>query len=399
MEAIKQNKREKYECKESNQPDHNDCQTNRNFSLPENEREQVLPKICENEKSNSLGESEWTNSQNVNNLEVKTILPLILKTKKSDNSRIVPLRNTAFRPASPKTTTSTTITVFTTTTAAVTTTTTITAPATTTTNTTFKSTTYTPTTSTLTTTITSTLPYITPRLDRNKNNNANKTKLSSSSNGSSYSSSNQSTSTAASSQSQLIAGPSLLFGFSGVSDDNNNYNNNNDFDNCNINSTTLTIATPTTATSITASATPTIATPTIAIANPTIATPTTATPATATPTTATPTTAPTIATPTIATPTAPTTTTDAQHSSDPLLEISDDYDYDKVNKDLALVTGYELQDMTLLSKVLLHHFLKKDRKDFEVLEFLGDAILSMLVAQKLFEIFPHQSEGFLSKQR
>jgi ribonuclease-3 len=46
-----------------------------------------------------------------------------------------------------------------------------------------------------------------------------------------------------------------------------------------------------------------------------------------------------------------------------------------------------------------HETLKVDLEDFERLEFFGDAILNFVVSEKLYEVFPAENEGFLSKLR
>ncbi|MFT6791946.1 MAG: ribonuclease-3 [Cellvibrionaceae bacterium] len=59
--------------------------------------------------------------------------------------------------------------------------------------------------------------------------------------------------------------------------------------------------------------------------------------------------------------------------------------------------NYEFQDPSLLEMALTH--CSFSTKNNERLEFLGDALLSATVAQALFEQFPEEKEGVLSRLR
>ena len=60
--------------------------------------------------------------------------------------------------------------------------------------------------------------------------------------------------------------------------------------------------------------------------------------------------------------------------------------------------GYRFRDRALLSSALTHASVAADRLDSnERLEFLGDAILGMVVCQHLFEQYPEGLEGELTK--
>ncbi len=60
--------------------------------------------------------------------------------------------------------------------------------------------------------------------------------------------------------------------------------------------------------------------------------------------------------------------------------------------------GYEFKDLALLEKSLIHASLADNRLDSnERLEFLGDAVLGMLICHELFERFPEYLEGELTK--
>jgi ribonuclease-3 len=64
--------------------------------------------------------------------------------------------------------------------------------------------------------------------------------------------------------------------------------------------------------------------------------------------------------------------------------------------------GYHFRDAQLLIEALTHpshRDASKHRHDFERLEFLGDSVLGMLVAEILFEAFPHEREGDLAKRK
>lgn len=68
------------------------------------------------------------------------------------------------------------------------------------------------------------------------------------------------------------------------------------------------------------------------------------------------------------------------------------------------VTGHPIRDLSLYEKALTHRSLLRSkphsvRKSNERLEFLGDAILGMVVAEYLFQEFPDRAEGFLTRLR
>ena len=72
-------------------------------------------------------------------------------------------------------------------------------------------------------------------------------------------------------------------------------------------------------------------------------------------------------------------------------------------KELEKKIGYFFKDKDLLRTALTHSSCNGDGKPFrknnERLEFLGDAVISLIVAEHLFKIFPHDSEGDLTKVR
>ncbi len=73
-------------------------------------------------------------------------------------------------------------------------------------------------------------------------------------------------------------------------------------------------------------------------------------------------------------------------------------------KDLEKAIGYEFRDIGLLQNALTHSSYANERwhdslKSNERLEFLGDSILGMVVAEHLFRSFPSRPEGELTRMR
>lgn len=61
-------------------------------------------------------------------------------------------------------------------------------------------------------------------------------------------------------------------------------------------------------------------------------------------------------------------------------------------------TGYRFKDEALLTEALTHASCADDRlKSNERMEFLGDAVLGMVVCQYLYETFPDELEGQMTK--
>lgn len=67
------------------------------------------------------------------------------------------------------------------------------------------------------------------------------------------------------------------------------------------------------------------------------------------------------------------------------------------------VLGYEFQDLELLKAAMLHpshvDYNKHNSVTYEKLEFLGDAVLSLVITAMLIVAFPEETEGDLSKRR
>ena len=73
-------------------------------------------------------------------------------------------------------------------------------------------------------------------------------------------------------------------------------------------------------------------------------------------------------------------------------------------KDLEAAIGYRFQNLSLLQNALTHSSYANERwhnslLSNERLEFLGDSVLGMLVADYLFRNFPNRPEGELTRMR
>ena len=73
-------------------------------------------------------------------------------------------------------------------------------------------------------------------------------------------------------------------------------------------------------------------------------------------------------------------------------------------KDLEGAIGYRFQNITLLQNALTHSSYANERwhdslKSNERLEFLGDSVLGMVVAEHLYRNFPDRPEGELTRMR
>ena len=72
-------------------------------------------------------------------------------------------------------------------------------------------------------------------------------------------------------------------------------------------------------------------------------------------------------------------------------------------KNLEARLGYQFKNMALLNRALTHKSFANELKQLtehnEKLEFLGDAVLDLVVGEFLFERFPEDTEGGLSKKR
>ena len=73
-------------------------------------------------------------------------------------------------------------------------------------------------------------------------------------------------------------------------------------------------------------------------------------------------------------------------------------------KDLETAIGYRFRNITLLQNALTHSSYANERwhnslQSNERLEFLGDSILGMVVAEYLYKTFPDRPEGELTRMR
>lgn len=73
-------------------------------------------------------------------------------------------------------------------------------------------------------------------------------------------------------------------------------------------------------------------------------------------------------------------------------------------KDLEVAIGYRFRNITLLQNALTHSSYANERwhdslKSNERLEFLGDSILGMVVAEHLYKHYPDRPEGELTRMR
>lgn len=64
---------------------------------------------------------------------------------------------------------------------------------------------------------------------------------------------------------------------------------------------------------------------------------------------------------------------------------------------LELAIGYAFEDLSLLELALTHRSFAATHN--ERLEYLGDSILGMIIAKKLYDIFPNNPEGDLTRMR
>ncbi len=75
---------------------------------------------------------------------------------------------------------------------------------------------------------------------------------------------------------------------------------------------------------------------------------------------------------------------------------------DKI-KELESRMGYKIRNKILFIQALVHRSYLEESGEFTIsnerLEFLGDAVLSLVVAEYLYSHFPEKDEGFLTKVR
>jgi len=69
-----------------------------------------------------------------------------------------------------------------------------------------------------------------------------------------------------------------------------------------------------------------------------------------------------------------------------------------IAEDLQKSLGYQFKDEKLITEALTHRSYTKDFNN-ERLEYLGDAVLDLIVGEYLYHLFPNAEEGILSKLR
>ena len=69
-------------------------------------------------------------------------------------------------------------------------------------------------------------------------------------------------------------------------------------------------------------------------------------------------------------------------------------------KELRNILGFQPKNLTLYSTALTHRSVREGAdENNERLEYLGDAVLSALIADYLFKRYPYREEGFLTEMR
>lgn len=66
--------------------------------------------------------------------------------------------------------------------------------------------------------------------------------------------------------------------------------------------------------------------------------------------------------------------------------------------DLQQRIGYQFRDASLLERALTHRSLAREFVHNQRLEFLGDAVLGLMIAELLYTLYPDANEGDLSKR-
>ena len=73
--------------------------------------------------------------------------------------------------------------------------------------------------------------------------------------------------------------------------------------------------------------------------------------------------------------------------------------YKKLKKAIYAITTIEPKNLSLYKLAFQHSSIKNESPSNERLEFLGDAVLSLIIAGYLFKKYPLQKEGFLTEVR
>ena len=76
------------------------------------------------------------------------------------------------------------------------------------------------------------------------------------------------------------------------------------------------------------------------------------------------------------------------------------HDNSSLKKELKNILGFKPADLSLYKTALTHRSVKEGAdENNERLEYLGDAVLSALIADYLFKRYPYKEEGFLTEMR
>lgn len=62
------------------------------------------------------------------------------------------------------------------------------------------------------------------------------------------------------------------------------------------------------------------------------------------------------------------------------------------------ILGYDFKNKDLLAQALTHASKSANKSSYERMEFLGDRILSFVIAEMLFDAYPQDNEGALAKR-
>jgi len=81
-----------------------------------------------------------------------------------------------------------------------------------------------------------------------------------------------------------------------------------------------------------------------------------------------------------------------------LLSFSKNKSDAQLKKSLKILLGFSPGNISLYKQAFLHSS-KRETVNNERLEFLGDAVLGVVVAEHLFKLFPYKDEGFLTQLR
>ena len=66
-------------------------------------------------------------------------------------------------------------------------------------------------------------------------------------------------------------------------------------------------------------------------------------------------------------------------------------------KNLEIKLKFKIKDASLFAKAFTHKSANRENNN-EKLEFLGDRVLGLILSKKLFDLYPHESEGDLDKR-